>query len=386
MFLETPRNRDNSRPRGPKPVRGTDPPVKGTDGPVRAADPPRNRMLKSARSDFRGACEKALREALLTVHPNRIRHFQPPKFQCLSSQCALHGLRALDWMPPARLLRYGRGSTWGLLSTKHPPIDHVSTSAVHWSSPGWPESQQGRKSTHHHHGIGNCAACYRIEKRGTPENSWGGCWEECCENSGCWRECWRGCCSWFLSKENPPRSTLASTPSSTPNFRSTLPSTLPSYFLGFPVSLFCSRPRSSQQKSRDVPPKSSVSLGFRGACRTFWPLPLHMEDPHPTQRVWVPFFSPRKLSRFQHSLELRQRDGEAAIRRSGLPNKWEWTAAILDRLQCFPLGFQSKVQRTKWTVQKHRFGRRFLWMTPSLQLGAFWLLACLCPTTYDVNS
>ena len=40
-------------------------------------------------------------------------------------------------------------------------------------------------------------------------------------------------------------STLASTPSSTPNFRSTLPSTLPSYFLGFPVSLFCSRPPGS---------------------------------------------------------------------------------------------------------------------------------------------
>ena len=25
-----------------------------------------------------------------------IRHFQPPKFKCLSSQCALHGLRALQ--------------------------------------------------------------------------------------------------------------------------------------------------------------------------------------------------------------------------------------------------------------------------------------------------
>ena len=43
--------------------------------------------------------------------------------------------------------------------------------------------------------LGNCAACYRIEKRGTPENSWGGCWEECRKKSGCWRECWRGCCS-----------------------------------------------------------------------------------------------------------------------------------------------------------------------------------------------
>ena len=90
------------------------------------------------------------------------------------------------------------------------------------------------------------AACYRIEKRGNPENGWGGCWEECCENSGCWRECWRGCCSSFLSKESPPRSTLASTPASTPNFRSTLPSTLPSHFLDFPVSLFCSRPPGSQ--------------------------------------------------------------------------------------------------------------------------------------------
>ena len=29
----------------------------------------------------------------------------------------------------------------------------------------------------------NLAACYRIEKRGNPENGWGGCWE-CCENLG----------------------------------------------------------------------------------------------------------------------------------------------------------------------------------------------------------
>ena len=43
-----------------------------------------------------------------------------------------------------------------------------------------------------------------------------------------------------------PRST---TPCSTPNFRRSLPSTLPSYFLGFPVSLFCSRlPGSQPQK------------------------------------------------------------------------------------------------------------------------------------------
>ena len=50
--------------------------------------------------------------------------------------------------------------------------------------------------------FGNRAACYRIEKRGTPEISWGGCWEECCENSGCCRECWRGCCEGvFLGKE-----------------------------------------------------------------------------------------------------------------------------------------------------------------------------------------
>ena len=29
-----------------------------------------------------------------------------------------------------------------------------------------------------------------------------GCWEECCENSGCWRESWRGCCEGgFLGKE-----------------------------------------------------------------------------------------------------------------------------------------------------------------------------------------
>ena len=71
-------------------------------------------------------------------------------------------------------------------------------------------------------------------------NPRGGCWEECCESSGCWRECWRGCCSWFLSKDKPPRSTLASTPSSTPNFRSTLPSTLPSY-CGYPLLRYTCR-------------------------------------------------------------------------------------------------------------------------------------------------
>ena len=47
------------------------------------------------------------------------------------------------------------------------------------------------------------AACYRTEKWGNPENGWGGCWEECCENSECWREWRRGCCEGgpFLGKE-----------------------------------------------------------------------------------------------------------------------------------------------------------------------------------------
>ena len=115
--------------------------------------------------------------------------------------------------------------------------------------------------------IATRAACYRIEKRGNPENGWGRRWEECCENSGCWRECWRGCCSSFLSKEPPPRSTLASTPTTTPKFRSTLLSALPNHFWDFPVSLFCSRPPGSQvlqaycrkvrtTKSRGGPPKT----------------------------------------------------------------------------------------------------------------------------------
>ena len=94
--------------------------------------------------------------------------------------------------------------------------------------------------------VWNQAACYRIEKRGTPENSWGGCWEECSGNPGCWTECWQGCCEGGFRWKGMRSSTLASTACSTPNFRSTLPSTLPSYFLGFPASLFCSRPPGSQ--------------------------------------------------------------------------------------------------------------------------------------------
>ena len=81
-----------------------------------------------------------------------------------------------------------------------------------------------------------------VEKRGTPENSWGGCWEECWGNLGCWTKCWQGCCEGWFSWKGMRSSTLASTPPSTPNFRSTLPS----YFWGFPVSLFCSRRPSSQ--------------------------------------------------------------------------------------------------------------------------------------------
>ena len=107
------------------------------------------------------------------------------------------------------------------------------------------------------------AACYRIEKRGNPENSWGGCWEECCEISGCGRECWRGCCSSFLSKESPSRSILASTP----NFRSTLPNTLPSYFLDFPVSLFYSRPPGSQRKVHQPVALEAESTAHVGAAQ-----------------------------------------------------------------------------------------------------------------------
>ena len=62
---------------------------------------------------------------------------------------------------------------------------------------GW-SRMSGRRTS----GIGNRAACYRIEKQGTPENSWGGCWEECWGNSGCWAECWQGCCEGgFLREE-----------------------------------------------------------------------------------------------------------------------------------------------------------------------------------------
>ena len=49
-------------------------------------------------------------------------------------------------------------------------------------------------------------------------------------------------------------------------------------------------------KSRDIPPKKVWFPWFRGTYRTFWPPPLHVEDPHPTRKypdqkvwVWVPF-------------------------------------------------------------------------------------------------
>ena len=106
---------------------------------------------------------------------------------------------------------------------------------------------------------------------GNPKNSWGGCWEECWGNLGCWAECWRRCCEGVFPSKGMRSSILASTPSSTPNFRSTLPSTLPSYFLGFPASLFCSRPPDSQLYT-----SSSYTLSF------------YMKGRRPTQKTTHP--------------------------------------------------------------------------------------------------
>ena len=44
-------------------------------------------------------------------------------------------------------------------------------------------------------------------------------------------------------------------------------------------SNFSGAPGISQQKSRDIPPKSLVSLGFEGHNELFGPPPLHVEDP-----------------------------------------------------------------------------------------------------------
>ena len=85
---------------------------------------------------------------------------------------------------------------------------------------------------------------------GNPENSWGGCWEECCENSGCWRECWRGCCLSFVSRKTPPSQHSCQHSVQHPEFpqHSSQHSSQhpPQIFLGFPVSLFCSRLPGSQ--------------------------------------------------------------------------------------------------------------------------------------------
>ena len=47
-----------------------------------------------------GAAETGVNSGLKKAHKCKpwIRHFQPRKFQCFSSQCALHGLRALDFL------------------------------------------------------------------------------------------------------------------------------------------------------------------------------------------------------------------------------------------------------------------------------------------------
>ena len=55
---------------------------------------------------------------------------------------------------------------------------------------------------------------------------------------------------------------------------------------------FFGHPQDIPAKIQRYPAKKFVSLGFRGTYRTFWPPPLHVEDPHHTgryadPRVWV---------------------------------------------------------------------------------------------------
>ena len=55
---------------------------------------------------------------------------------------------------------------------------------------------------------------------------------------------------------------------------------------------FSGTPGISRQKSRDIPPKSLVSLGFEGHTELFGPHPFAWKTPHPTrryldQKVWV---------------------------------------------------------------------------------------------------
>ena len=95
-----------------------------------------------------------------------------------------------------------------------------------------PRARDSRMLVSHEPCFGNRAACYRIEKRGTPESSWGGCWEQCCENSGCCRECWRGCCSSFLSKENPLAAFSPALPAAPRIFAALFPAPSPATFWG----------------------------------------------------------------------------------------------------------------------------------------------------------
>ena len=55
-------------------------------------------------------------------------------------------------------------------------------------------------------------------------------------------------------------------------------------------------PRDIPAKTPGYPAKKFGFHGFRRTYRTFWPPPLHVEDPHPTRRyldqkfwAWVPF-------------------------------------------------------------------------------------------------
>ena len=103
--------------------------------------------------------------------------------------------------------------------------------------------------------LGNQAACYRIEKRGTPENSWEGAGKSAAKIRGAAGSAGEGAAPHSFPRKTPsqhPRQHSLQHP----EFSQHSPQLFSSYFLGFPVSLFCSRLPGSQTSpsNTDFPP------------------------------------------------------------------------------------------------------------------------------------
>ena len=106
-----------------------------------------------------------------------IRHFSPPKFQCFSSQFALHGLRALEWsMQTTEWCNYDKHGVFRSLALRAAQVsqEHLQVTRALWAQAAQPQMSRQIWACTHAIGVnvaGTSPKGQRSVNRGFPLNS-----------------------------------------------------------------------------------------------------------------------------------------------------------------------------------------------------------------------